>query len=118
MISYELAKKLKDAGYWTEENMPAVFVDSLYTVDEITEDMREALWNPSMVNTNLSELIEACVGLSETGDFHLERNEDGTWGASVDCFKGDDYIDGKTPSESVARLWLAIHSQPVDQQTD
>jgi light-regulated signal transduction histidine kinase (bacteriophytochrome) len=58
---------------------------------------------------NLSTLVRLAIDHSETGDFHLEHNPeligtDGAWGASVDCFKEQDYICGKTPEEAVKKL--------------
>jgi hypothetical protein len=95
MISYELAKALKEAGF-----------PGLKSIDYLTQaGIASFSGGPT-----LEELIEACVKLSQTRDFHLERNGLGDdWGASVDCFAENEYISGKTPIEAVARLWLALY---------
>lgn len=69
---------------------------------------------------NLEEIINECVNLSESGDFHLERNSiDETWGASVDCFKGEEYISGKTPSEALEKLLIYLkNKQKATLQSD
>lgn len=107
-MNYELAKKLKDAGFPQGKNGNfSISVSSSIPVDS------ELPYIPT-----LSELIEACVKLSATGDFHLEHNSvskrhSAGWGASVDCFKGNEYIDGKTPEEAIARLWLSLHNPVI-----
>lgn len=92
MLTIELAQKLQKSGY-----KPLQGVTDYHLF--------------SHVNSLgfLDGLIDECVKLSETNDFHLELNDDGSWGASVDCFKNSPYIDGKTPKEAVANLWLELN---------
>ncbi len=95
-MKYELAKKLKEAGF--------------------PQDKCSMLWKSQSVGTafnpgniacpTLSELIEAC------GDFlvKLERHGAG-WGAfNADAPAAMGY-NGKTPEEAVAELWLALHKK-------
>lgn len=108
MITYELAKKLKDAGFPLQEHD---YYDDFATPPpgrctncvDVDHDIPWCV--PS-----LSELIEAC------GDrFGMLRKND-TWQASTPEHtlpKGvrhyDIYLSGYfTPEEAVANLWLAL----------
>lgn len=107
-MNYELAKELKEAGYLQEKmdivGNHRICPDGTFTCYGQHTDT--PCYSPT-----LSELIEACLVFSEekNGDFHLEKNEKSSWGASIDCFKNDPYIFGKTPEEAVARLWLSLN---------
>jgi hypothetical protein len=107
MISYELAKQLKDAGFpqaghggfatispTREENMRVLVGE---------EPQRDRAYIPT-----LEELIQAC------GDkfWSLERDldPDEIWGAYPANEIGDGPpAFGSTPTEAVARLWLALN---------
>lgn len=83
MISYELAKKLKDAGF---------------PIPDIRDGSHKQFLTPEIVIVpTLSELIEACGGVF----FELSKLKDG-WGCS------DHYKIGRglSPEEAVAILWL------------
>lgn len=90
MITYELAKQLKDAGFPLKSS-------SHEHVDGVIFDDGEYYKIPT-----LSELIEACNSVF----FVLEKLKDG-WGCN------DHYIreTGKSPEESVANLWLLINKK-------
>ncbi len=113
MISYELAKQLKDAGfrekpwsicdyvYFRDVLTPFRAIKySVYPNGEIVAYMVECVQIPT-----LSELIEACGE-----DFsHLARGQSFEalpWAA----FDKDlvIYRGGSTPEEAVAQLWLAL----------
>lgn len=99
MINYELAKKLKDAGF---EN----------TEIQMTSDYWLKKYG---ANVSLSELIEAC------GDkFESLVSDKGEWKAyCVKDISDEIYQDGevanngwcKTPIEAVANLWLEINKK-------
>lgn len=93
-LSYDTAKKLKDAGF------PQ---DTIFDGEDWYED-------PEPRKPTLSELIAAC-GMY----FNLiERITDNEWEASgFKHFDGDDAIKirGKTPEEAVAALWLAVEGK-------
>jgi hypothetical protein len=118
-MNYELLEQLKNAGFPKEgfeydEGIPSVQITPTVSVPGDKPRWRNV--------PTLSELIEAC------GEKFHALNQHGTWSAHGDKLwsaepKGQNYKDmkkgtGKTPEIAVANLWLAIHSQPVDQQTD
>ena len=91
-MNYELANKLKDAGFPQKEVKQYPFVENYYS-------------------PTLTELIEAC------GRFfnRMDRNEltDGSveWGAQCyDDEKGNSGY-GSTPIEAVAHLWLSLNKK-------
>lgn len=101
-MDYELAKKLKDAGFPQHERLGIghgdIFIDGKYGL---------------MYVPTLSELIDACgKGLGYLAPF---RDLDGkivSWGAKN--FYGEtQFVEhhGSTPSEAVANLWLAINNK-------
>lgn len=96
-MTYELAKKLKDAGFPQEagENGNRVLSDS--------EGENEA------IVPTLEELIEACGP-----EFRWLKNKKTFWFAQQRQHPnvlGDMKTAGKTPSEAVARLWLALNKK-------
>lgn len=107
-MNYEICKKLKEAGFPQELSATSdVFVNGeelIYSPDysKVSVDNPEVIKIPT-----LSELIEAC------GDWFIElsKEPDG-WAATYD----EDgnmpvMIEGSTPEEAVARLWLSINNK-------
>lgn len=99
MITYELAKELKEAGFpqgTTSSDTHYTFLDA--DGNPCNAFGREAAYVPT-----LSELIEACgdsfVRIRRHSSDHWE-----VWGYGVN----EDFI-GTTPLEAVARLWLALN---------
>lgn len=90
-MKYELAKELKDAGF------PQV----VRRGTQLTPDfgVGAVVYAPT-----LEELIEAC------GDryFRLVHTVE-NWQASVGVEEGYLWYMGATPTEAVARLWLALN---------
>ena len=90
MISFELARKLKDAGF---------------PQSELARAQQEAGYDYVSMPT-LSTLIEACGA-----DF-------GALGREADCWVACEYVsergtwenahEGQTPEDAVARLWLSL----------
>lgn len=107
MISYELAKKLKDAGFLLK---PASQADSRhnhkmfqYGKDSIGRD------NTWWLEPSLSELIEAC--LEKHCVFKLYCWEHGfVIGFQKEEIK-DDMKICNTPEEAVALLWLELNKK-------
>ena len=97
-MQYELAKKLKDAGYEMD-----------YMLDNFSEyDKKTAnIWIP------LDELIEACGGKMDRLEYLVENEWEageidyGCEGDTWFCLSGK----GTTPEESVARFWLALNKK-------
>lgn len=100
-MTYELAEKLKDAGFpiKTTTTMGGL-------VPETTVNPNTALIGPT-----LSELIEACDGKCD--NFRLSHWSiewvAGDWMNYVDDWKNDMRGEGTTPEEAVANLWLALN---------
>lgn len=92
-MNYELAKQLKDAGY----PQP-----SLYGVPVILED---GVYYPT-----LEEMIEACEDKDSYG-FILKKHPD-YWSAIIYRNGMQDGSVGKTPTEAVASLWVALNEKP------
>lgn len=97
-INYELAKKLKDAGFPHEHKEVCLFnIRTDDICDEIT----------------LSELIEACGDRFtclmkvddewKAGNYILEQYEDPSFWI--------EYSEGLTPEEAVASLYLKLHEK-------
>lgn len=111
-MNYELAKKLKDAGFPQinlEEQCKDCSIFEWFDDDEILWNTRENY--PSgddwVYLPTLSELIEAC------GEhfYNLNKEIKGKWCATTNNKK---YAPlggfGSTPEEAVANLWLTIKS--------
>jgi hypothetical protein len=106
MITYELAKKLKDAGFPQKgECFESENLDS--AANSGVNVFRENVYYP-----NLSELIEACGnGFRALG---RETDLEGTWVACEDITQGDEWKNsrhGSTPEEAVAHLFLELNKK-------
>lgn len=100
MITYELAKELKDAGFPFQQRW---------------NTCRVVLGNPAedesvFAAPTLTELIEACG----SNAFMLEKGRTG-WGDLDNNWNASRVINGRTimnpgstPEEAVTRLWLAL----------
>ena len=107
MITYELAIALKEAGFpQTEEIGLGYYNDSegygpFCWYNRGNSKFDDNNFGRLAVCPTLSELIEACG--DRLGD--LTRINDG-WGCNIEM--GGD-IEGKTPEEAVAKLWLKLN---------
>lgn len=113
-MNYELAKELKDAGF------------PLYTQGYTSTELRRMVSEdfvptsdgqivPTLPVPTLEELIEAC------GEIVLWKDRHRGWragqGRDRHMESGENYFDdypdfletGATPTEAVARLWLALN---------
>lgn len=107
-MNYELAKELKEAGF------PQPFLDKkgiahgalLYPGNPYAYGMEDK----QVYAPTLEELIEACGERFGT----LERTSIGVFGAYK---KGDMMVNGvgSTPTEAVARLWLALNRSSTEE---
>lgn len=116
MITYELAKQLKDAGFPQDKSI-WIWVDDPVNVNthKWYESLRQnwvldKVWD-WVASPTLSELIEAC------GDdyyFFLNstrtKSQPNTWAAFVKDNEGrEKFISfGDTPEEAVAKLYIAL----------
>ena len=105
-MQYELAKELKDAGF------PQLDYSCIL---QVLEDVAIQDKNDSSVwyyKPTLSELIEACA---EKGVVRLNyatgagATAEGNYSEHTEKFKT--LREGKTPEESVAKLWLALNKK-------
>lgn len=100
-MNYELAKKLKDAGFPQGDEL----VCKCYFISDGEKGNAKSVFDCKTERVyipTLEQLIEAC----NSSFFELSKLSDG-WVAS------DHYEVGKgsTPSEAVANLWLAINKE-------
>lgn len=110
-MTYELAKELKEAGFPQEDHHHG-------TDDFIGEEAGEMVAIPT-----LSELIEACGDgiLLFKGHTWIAVRFNGCYGIYDDVgippYSGwiddmfDNYSEGNTPEEAVAKLWLALNKK-------
>ena len=104
-MKYELAKKLKDAGfpqYPEDDGCPG---KALFWRREYVRDLE--IGDNKFYIPTLEELIEAC------GDDlnSITRTKKGTWVAlsyKLPPLDPESIIYGKTPEEAVANLWLRL----------
>ena|SRR3990167_1854722 len=105
-MKYELAKKLKDAGF-RQDTKFGIWEGA---TDYLLLEECPKTWGNTIACPTLSELIEACG----TKVFHLRivgRNgvmlENIYWEA-----KGEKELigEGKSPEEAVANLWLKLNN--------
>lgn len=113
MITYELAKELKDAGFTQGEYMNYTCQHEDPFSCRLSSKGSEALGCELVAVPNLAELIEACGGL-----FGLTHDYD-KWNAYDHYFIDGAYEDGSyshfaegaSPEEAVARLWLTLNEK-------
>ena len=107
-MTYELALKLKNAGFPQTSSLFVWAIGGDKCEDEFTYLLREDdSWSANeIINApTLSELIEEC------GEefYALWVRGDNTWFACKDM--GDIGAEGSTPEESVAKLWLELNKK-------
>ncbi len=103
MISCELAKQLKDAGF------PMKMADATTSSETIFVYPSDGAHN--YIYPTLSELIEACGDKLYNISTQLNDSSKGIWATnwSYEMMEGDSY--GSTPEEAVARLYLALNKK-------
>lgn len=123
MIDYELAKQLKNAGFPQELPDPSSYYDAKERLFGWSEGEDKPYGNAWVKVPTLEELIEACVILKPKREIGLQHNVEAAnrtkptdewtayWeGASSDThFEYGLEVDGSTPIEAVAQLWLALN---------
>lgn len=102
-MNYELAKELKDAGFPQEEEFGTFIPDPNCTRGDCGHNEKCAVYEPT-----LSELIQAC-------EQEFEGLQQGVlkpirWYAKS-TRNEDEILEGETPDEAVARLWLALNKK-------
>lgn len=106
-MNYELAKKLKDAGFPQEKKQGKYRFENEFETDELVLEIEQPIYVPT-----LSELIEACGWISLDPDYL------GRWIAIERALKDSPNSDepargasGSTPEEAVALLWLELNNK-------
>jgi len=103
-MQYELAKKLKDAGFPQADPNRALNVGTFQYVGD-NSDKETLCYIPT-----LSELIEACGHYF----YQLTKEDDGSWTcASINGYpkSGFGVTNSPTLEEAVAKLWLALNKK-------
>lgn len=101
MISYELVKKLKDAGF-PQKGSGQDFV--------VIGETGDGFPTGKHYIPTLSELIEAVRKIGGYPKFLLEHDREMGWQASLFSLQDCPHAEGSTPEEAVANLWLALNT--------
>lgn len=103
-MEYELAKRLKDAGFPQKERSIIVGNEDSFVAD--MGHLDQYFYIPT-----LEELIEAC-GEDFRALFHKVKIGGKMWNWCAEAFLDDEYAEyGDTPSIAVANLWLSLHTK-------
>jgi hypothetical protein len=114
MISFSLARELRDAGFTPKTNSNAVYFindhlkirreDALrmWYGDKSRVGMDLDLSKEAVYSPTLTELIQAC-GIP----FYLSCTDTGHW-LAANTANGEGGQTGESPAEAVARLWLLL----------
>lgn len=107
MISYELAKKLRDHGFPQKGNPICICGNSFNSFPDCKH-----IGDDYVVVPTLSELVEECVKYLFS-QFSLEQHSN-DWRAGVyrsNRQYAKQFSSGKTPQEAVANLWLLLNQK-------
>ena len=108
-MNYKLAKQLKDAGFPQDRDNPR---EDAYLTTSPYEKPKGVKRVHVVYNPTLSELIDAC-----DINFHLAKiesmNLETGWKYRAVTF--ENFYEGKTPEEAVAKLWLKLNEKRTDQ---
>lgn len=107
-MNYDLAKKLKDAGFPQRKNLDT---DLYYILPDRIGTIKHEYAGESVIKRpTLSELIEACG--SQFGNLVLRK--DGQWEVCDNNLNHRAKIaEGTTPEIAVAELFLALQPVPT-----
>lgn len=108
MITYELAKQLKDAGFpGLRDRFPGYEIGKNAELDLAIKNQ------PFAGVPTLSELIEACMNFYHPSHFNMGGMN--TWWAILRDQNNSKALvpvqTGSTPEEAVAQLWLELNKQ-------
>lgn len=104
-MNYELAKELKEAGF--PQKQPYYYDPKKYTDEEAVRAILDGKDIADVYIPTLEELIEACG--ENLYSLYRHHNE---WQAHSNSDQWDTEIEnGKTPTEAVANLWLALNKK-------
>lgn len=104
MLSYELAKELRDAGYPIKDRRCEDCFQNNYSYCSVCRDQVESV-------PTLSELIETLPKVIDGAYFNIYWFDD-VWRAAYTITECEDtFADGKTLEEAVANLWLKLNKK-------
>jgi hypothetical protein len=104
MITYELVKQLKEAGFVQRGNGWGLFEGGGVINCNFIGDGTNAIYVPT-----LSELIEACGDETVVVKYWTSQIGGGMRVANAEC-NGTCEV-GSTPEEAVAKLWIALNKK-------
>lgn len=116
-MNYELAKELKDAGFPLKYTKVIYAIFDLIVYDGDEEVKKEGGFADYAIMPTLSELIEACgdrfIELKKSTKLIQEKEIENCWRANGLMVEPDDIlsVEGGTPEEAVARLWLVLNKK-------
>lgn len=117
MLSYELAKELRDNGFPQLGDGYALILDK--KLPESDETVMQIPWSlyvykpkeKAIYAPTLSELIEALPKVIDGAYFNIYWFDD-VWRAAYTITECEDtFADGKTLEEAVANLWLKLNKK-------
>ena len=114
-MTYELAKKLKDAGFPGKYGINCEWYDESGTRNTWTPPLKDLPEETTTYSYCLGELIEACGDKFNILYYDKLRKK---WNAysnepkdevDLEWYHEGEYEVGKTPEEAVANLWLKLN---------
>lgn len=120
MISYELAKRLKDAGFPQGDRLFYFHDKAFHSIEVLPKDWKEM---EQVAAPTLSELIEACGedfyslryglvnGMGEKNQWVVHSHSREAIKTSLLDAGGLEGFWGSIPEETVANLWLALNEK-------
>lgn len=113
-MNHELAKELKYAGFSQKQKQHRYANNGVggMVCQDCAHFMTIPDFAPCIYFPTLSELIEECG--TKFGNLILRK--DGKFEV-CDCRLNHNahVVEGRTPTEAVARLWLALQTKPINQ---
>lgn len=105
MIDYELAKELKESGFPLRQSKALKLVYFNKFGESVSHGVITEIDDIEIIIPTLEELIKACKDFAS-----LCATSSGIWTAEV---WSEELlpVEGLTPEEAVARLWLAINKK-------
>lgn len=105
-MNYELANKLKEAGFPQNDKHGNNLVCHSYDDDENCREDGHIAYAPA-----LSELIEACGDKFAWLHHNIHKNAEYPWSAQTFLDEDGDSVGGagKTAEDAVAKLWLTLN---------
>jgi hypothetical protein len=108
-VTYELAKQLKEAGFPQADGVKRHVAPSVCSIHEIPRGHEYCKECGFVYVPTLNELIDAC-GISFGSLQARHELAEQKWLAINEDIEADCFGIGSTPTEAVARLYIALHA--------